>query len=173
MKKYEYTFRNTPGDYFLYRMGNIYSSPRALVNVIFTVAIIVLIAAKWTGTNWLGHLIMVVMLLIFPVFQPLFSYFASIRDAVSIRVDTTLTFDEDGMKIHVYKHSQHIRWRDFYSVRKRRSMLLVIPDGMHAYLLTNRILGSEKDELYNALTEQIQQYSKYADRNAGTNRKKR
>ena len=113
MKKYEYTFRNTPGDYFLYRMGNIYSSPRALVNVIFTVAIIVLIAAKWTGTNWLGHLIMVVMLLIFPVFQPLFSYFASIRDAVSIRVDTTLTFDEDGMKIHVYKHSQHIRWRGF------------------------------------------------------------
>ncbi|SEA14304.1 YcxB-like protein [Lachnospiraceae bacterium NK3A20] len=161
--KFEFNFRNTPGDYFLYRMGNIYRSWLCVINIVFTAAIIALIWAKWSDTNGLGKAIMVIALLVFPVFQPLFTYFSSIRDALSIRENTTLTFDELGLKIHVFKHSQHIAWKDFYALVQRRTMLLIVPDGQHAYILTNRILGSQRDELASFCEGKIAQYSRFQD----------
>jgi len=47
-------------------------------------------------------------------------------------------------------------------VIQRRSMLVVVPDQMHASLLTNRVLGTddEKKRLYAFMTEQLKKAGK-------------
>ena len=104
--RYEYTYRNTPGDYWKFRMENYYRNWTALVSIVFTLSILALIIAKWNATNGLGKALMVIFLLVFPLFQPLYIYLISIRDAQALQVDTTLSFDETGMEIKVQKHLQ-------------------------------------------------------------------
>ena len=133
--KYEYTFRNTAGDYALFYLGNTYHSMMAIVNLIFTAVI-----------------------------QPLAIYVRSTKDVKQVnQVDTWIGFDDAGMHIKVKEHEQLIRWHDFYPVVKRKAMLVVIPDGIHAYLLTNRILGTTKDELYAYITDKVNTLSVHKD----------
>ena len=167
--RYEYTFRNTPGDYWKFRMENHYRNWTGLVSIVYTLSMLALTITKWNSTNGLGKALLLIFLLVFPLFQPLFVYFISIRDAQAIKADTTLSFDETGMEIKVLKHVQRIPWKSFVPDEKgggmviqRRSMLVVVPDQMHAYLLTNRVLGTddEKKRLYAFMTEQLKKAGK-------------
>lgn len=167
--RYEYTYRNTPGDYWKFRMENYYRNWTALVSIIFTLSILALAIAKWNATNGLGKAILIILLLVFPVIQPLYIYMISIRDAQALQVDTTLSFDGTGMEIKVQKHLQRIPWKSFVPDEKgggmvicRKSMLVVVPDQMHAYLLPNRVFESDarKKELFDFMTEQLRKAGK-------------
>ena len=167
--RYEYTYRNTPGDYWKFRMENYYRNWTALVSIIFTLSILALMIARWNATNGLGRALMVICLLVFPLFQPLFMYFTAIRDAQAVQVDTTLSFDTTGMEIKVQKHVQRIPWKSFVPdetgggmVINRKSMLVVVPDQIHAYLIPGRAFESEakKKELFDFMTEQLRKAGK-------------
>ena len=164
LMKYEYTYRNTPEDYWKFRIENYYRNWTALVSVVFTLSILALTLSKWNATNGLGKAILVLLLILFPVIQPLFTYFTSIRDAQAIKVDTTLAFDEKGMEICVQKHIQRIPWKKFVPNEKgggmvilRKSMLVIVPDQIHAYLIPNRAFGTakEKEVLFSFITGQL------------------
>ena len=73
--RYEYTFRNTPGDYWKFRMENHYRNWTGLVSIVYTLSMLALTIAKWNSTNGLGKALLLIFLLVFPVFQPLFVYF--------------------------------------------------------------------------------------------------
>jgi hypothetical protein len=165
----EYTYRNTPEDYWLFRMENYYRNWTGLVSVVFTLSIAALAFAKWNATNGLGKVLLVIFLIIFPVFQPLLTYFRSIRDAQAIKVDTTLSFDMKGMYIRVLDHKQTIPWNSFVPdnegagmVVLRKHMLVIIPDQIHAYLIPNRAFDSEdaKKGLYDFITARLDKASK-------------
>ena len=146
--EYRFTWRNTPGDFFRFRFSNLYRQWTVIVNIVFTAAFAALIYAKWSDTNLLGHILMIVGLLMFPVIQPAAVYIASWLEARKIPYETELTFDEKGMGIQVKEHRQFIRWPDFHGAKMRRGYLMVIPDGNHAYLLPDRVLEDRKQELY-------------------------
>ncbi len=167
--KYEYTYRNTPGDYWKFRMENYYRNWTAIVSIVFTLSILVLTITKWNATNGLGRAIMILLLLVFPLFQPLYIYLISIRDAQSLQVDTTLSFDTAGMEIKVQKHLQRIPWKAFVPDEKgggmaisRSSMLVVVPDQIHAYIIPNRVFESDarKKELFDFITDQLKKAGK-------------
>ena len=167
--RYEYTYRNTPGDYWKFRMENYYRNWTAIVSIVFTLSILALAIARWNATNGLGKAILIILLLVFPLFQPLFIYMTSIRDAQAVQVDTTLSFDTTGMEIKVQKHVQRILWKSFVPDEKgggmaigRKSMLVVVPDQVHAYLLPNRVFRSdaEKKELLDFMIDQLKKAGK-------------
>lgn len=167
--RYEYTYRNTPGDYWKFRMENYYRNWTAIVSIVFTLSILALAIARWNATNGLGKAILIILLLAFPLFQPLFIYMTSIRDAQAVQVDTTLSFDTTGMEIKVQKHVQRIPWKSFVPDEKgggmaigRKSMLVVVPDQVHAYLLPNRVFRSdaEKKELLDFMIDQLKKAGK-------------
>ncbi len=167
--RYEYTYRNTPGDYWKFRMENYYRNWTAIVSIVFTLSILALAIARWNATNGLGKAILIILLLVFPLFQPLFIYMTSIRDAQAVQVDTTLSFDTTGMEIKVQKHVQRIPWKSFVPDEKgggmaigRKSMLVVVPDQVHAYLLPNRVFRSdaEKKELLDFMIDQLKKAGK-------------
>lgn len=161
---YQFTFRCTIGDFFRYRMENVYRNWIGFVEILFTVIFLILIIFKWNDTNAVGKTLLVVFTLLFPVIQPLCIYIAARRDVSAInKEDTTLTFEDTGLHIQVKDHKQFIMWRDFYPIIKRPAMLVVTPDGIHAYLLTNRILKDKKQEVYDYCMERIRKYSKHGN----------
>ena len=146
--KYEYKFRNTKSDYFIFNMSNIYSQWTALVNIVFTVAMAVLIASRWSDAHIFFKGIMVFGLCLFPVIQPVSIYIRSSAQAESIKDETVLSFDDVGMHISVNSHGQLIKWKDYKTTINRPFVLIPIPDGQHAYILTDRILKGQRRELF-------------------------
>ncbi len=145
--RFEYTYRNTPGDYWRFYMGNTYSQWTGIVNVIFTAAFIALAVSRWTDTNILGKILMVLAVMIFPVFQPLAIFLRSLRQAGAIKPETKLSFGEKGIGITVEAHHQDIGWEKAQLPVKRPGLLVVFPDSQHAYLVPDRVTGEEKQEL--------------------------
>lgn len=157
--QYEFTYKNTPADYWKFYMGNTYKQWTGIVNVVFTAAMIALIVSRWQMTNGLGKTLMVIALLIFPVFQPLAIYLRSVKESASIRPETTVRFDENGMEILVQSHRQHVAWKEFYPPMRRPGLTVVIPDAAHAYLIPDRITGEQKEPLYQFIAQQVNQKS--------------
>ena len=63
--RYEYTFRNTPGDYWKFRMENHYRNWTGLVSIVYTLSMLALTIAKWNSTNGLGKALLLIFLLVF------------------------------------------------------------------------------------------------------------
>ena len=146
--KYEYTYRNTTADFFKFYIGNVYSQWTGIIGIVFTGAIIALMISKWGTSGPVFRAIMVIALLLFPVVQPLGLYLRSMKMAENIKPETTLIFDDRGMGILVQLHSQRIPWKPEASVVKRPGLIVVSPDGVHLYLLPDRVTGEQKEELY-------------------------
>ena len=146
--KYEYKYRNTVGDFFFFNMTNIYIQLTGLVNIIFTVAMLVLIASRWSDSHIFFKGIMVFGLLLFPVIQPICIYLKSAKQVEGTSCDTELCFDETGMHIRVQDHNQLIKWKDYKATVNRPFVLVPVPDGKHAYILTERILKGQHTDLY-------------------------
>ena len=77
--RYEYTFRNTPGDYWKFRMENHYRNWTGLVSIVYTLSMLALTITKWNSTNGLGKALLLIFLLVFPLFQPLFVYLSTCK----------------------------------------------------------------------------------------------
>ncbi|MCR5770923.1 MAG: hypothetical protein K6G87_06775 [Butyrivibrio sp.] len=146
--EFKFKFKNTTGDFFVFNMSNIYSQWTALVNIIFTVAMILLIVSRWGDSHIFFKGVMVFGLILFPVIQPLCIYLRSAKQAESITESTELTFDDGGMHIRVKDHDQLIKWKDYKTTINRPFILISIPDGKHAYILTDRILKDKRKALY-------------------------
>ena len=144
---HSFTYRNTPGDYWRFYMSNIYHQWTAVVNIVFTFAVLALIIARFRDASSVFQALMILALLIFPVFQPLAIYLRSRKQALAITVDTTLTFDEGGFGIRVRDHRQRILWKDFHGALLRADLIVLMPDEIHAYLLPDRVTGEKKESL--------------------------
>ncbi len=153
--KYQYTYRNTPSDYWQFYMGNIYRNWTGAINVIFTAAFFVLTVRKWAEYPLWARGLCVLAVLIFPLFQPLAVWGRAVRTAENITEETTLGFDGSGMEIRVKDHVQRIPWDRFFDrgLLRLRGLLVVIPDGNHAYLLPDRVTGGEKEALAALIAE--------------------
>lgn len=161
--QYEFTYRNTPGDYLRFRLDNTYHVWTGIVNIVFTVVFVVLLFTRFGSTNLLGKILIIIGLLVFPVIQPLAMYLVARKESGKIQVETTLRFNESGMQILVQEHRQDFLWRDMYPLVKRSTMIIVTPDGMHAYLIPNRAMGDQREAFWQFSEEQIRKYSKHAD----------
>lgn len=145
--RYEYTYRNTPGDYWRFYMSNIYHQWTAVVNIVFTLAALVLIIARWRGAHPILQGLMALAFLLFPALQPLAVYLRSRRQAAAIREDTTLTIEDGGFGIRVRAHRQKILWKDFHGAMSRAGLIVLMPDEIHAYLLPDRVTGGDREKL--------------------------
>ena len=152
---YSYTYKNTPGDFLRFRLGNTYSQWTGIVNVVFTAAMVGLIARFWNATNGLGKGLMVLGVLLFPLFQPLAMWLSGIKQAASIEPETTLELTEQELVIRVLVHEQRIPWKKCAGLQRRLGITILIPDASHAYLLPDRVTGSKAKEVYAFLQEHL------------------
>ena len=146
--KYQYTYRTTASELWQLSMYYIYGSMVGLCNILFTAAVIALMVSRWqTAPTW-QRLLFVAALCLFTVLQPLAIYRRARRQAARIQADTTLGANEAGIHIQVGDQRADLKWSSIKRVSKKPTMLILFSDTSHGYVLSNRVLGGERDEFY-------------------------
>jgi hypothetical protein len=93
--------------------------------------------------------------LVFPVIQPLATYGMCVKQLENMPRDMELRFDDVGVHVSTGGQSELIRWNKVKNAIKRSNMIVVMSDDSHGYMLTNRVLGDQKQEFYDFLCGKI------------------
>ena len=156
---YQYRFRNTAFDFWLFYMTETYHSLAGVVNVVFTAAALMLIISRYSQANTFFRCLMVLALIFFPIIQPVAIFGRSVKEAEKIKAQTLVSFDGSGMEIRVDheggEHKQFFAWKDVDRMVRRLTFIMIFPDKVHGYLLTNRIVGNERAELEKFIREHL------------------
>ena len=136
-------------------MTRTYKSLVGLVNVIFTVAMILLTIRFWATASDLLRVLMVFGCILFPIIQPLAIFGNSVKQLENLPRDMELLFNEGGVRVFVGDESELLRWNRIKNAIRRNNMIVVMSDDSHGYMLTNRALGDQKEEFYQYICEKI------------------
>lgn len=153
---YQYKSEVTAFDFWKLTMRQTYHSVAGVCNIVFSVAIILLTVKFWNGASDIAQVLMLFGCLLFPVIQPIAIYGKAKAQARALPKDVELLFDDTGLHVTVGEEKEDIRWKRI-RIRKQSDMLLVFSDACHGYMLTNRVLGEEKDAFYTYAKTRIEQ----------------
>ncbi len=145
----------TVWEYWQLSMYYIYGSMVGMCNVIFTVAVISLIVARWDVAGDFMKGLMVIGCCLFTVVQPGLLYQKARKQAAANTEETWLGFDEQGIRVRVGRESSLVRWKQIRRISKKPTMLVIFSDASHGFVLTNRVLGEERKDFYQYLRSRM------------------
>lgn len=132
-------------DFFRLSMRKTYKSPLGICNIVFTVAAILLTLRFFSVASAWVRPVLILMCMIFPVFQPLSVYFRAGNLASGIPKGLTLDINDDGILVSVGSQSETIEWRRVKALIDNKDMLILAVDGNNGYFLTNRVLKDNRE----------------------------
>ena len=153
--EYKYMCDVKASDLWKMAMVRTYKAAIGVVNIVFTVAMILLVFRFWKTAPDILRVLMIFGCLVFPVIQPLATYGMCVKQLENMPRDMELKFDDVGVHVSTGGQSELIRWNKVRNAIKRDNMIVVMSDDSHGYMLTNRVLGNEKEEFYNFLCSKI------------------
>ena len=153
--EYKYMCDVKASDLWKMAMVRTYKAAIGVVNIVFTVAMILLVFRFWKTEPDILRVLMIFGCLVFPVIQPLATYGMCVKQLENMPRDMELKFDDVGVHVSTGGQSELIRWNKVKNAIKRNNMIVVMSDDSHGYMLTNRVLGNEKEEFYNFLCSKI------------------
>ena len=153
--EYKYMCDVKASDLWKMAMVRTYKAAIGVVNIVFTVAMILLAFRFWKTAPDILRVLMIFGCLVFPVIQPLATYGMCVKQLENMPRDMELKFDDVGVHVSTGGQSELIRWNKVRNAIKRNNMIVVMSDDSHGYMLTNRVLGDEKEEFYDFLCSKI------------------
>ncbi len=152
---FEYICDVKASDLWKMAMTRTYRSLLGIVNIVFTVAMILLTIRFWGTANDMVRVLLIIGIILFPVIQPLAVYGRSVRQLEDMPRNMELAFDDSGVHVSANGKREDIRWKKIKNAIKRGDMIVVMSDDSHGYMLTNRVLGEDKDAFYDFLCRKI------------------
>lgn len=153
--RYEYTYRNNGRELWQLSMYYTYGSMVGLCNIIFTVAVMALAVSRWEEAGMLMRCVLVLGCLLFTVIQPAMVYYKAVRQAASITRDTQISFDDSGIHVTYAGERSDLKWGTIKKVSKKPAMIVIFSDTTHGFVLTNRVLGSEREDFYSYIASKV------------------
>ncbi|MDF2614637.1 MAG: hypothetical protein K0S71_2423 [Clostridia bacterium] len=154
--KYKFTYQTTALDLWQLSMYGIYGSMAGLCNVIFTVAMVLLSTKLWEDASIFVKMFLVIGICLFTVIQPLAIYMRAKRQALRLPKDMKIEFDDKGIHIKTEKQSSDLKWSTIKGISKKPTMVVIRSTTKHGFVLTNKVLGKQKEALYNYVVSKIQ-----------------
>jgi hypothetical protein len=153
--EYKYMCDVKASDLWKMAMVRTYKAAIGVVNIVFTVAMILLTFRFWKTAPDILRILMIFGCIVFPVIQPLATYGMCVKQLENMPRDMELKFDDVGVHVSTGGQSELIRWNKVRNAIKRDNMIVVVSDDSHGYMLTNRVLGDQKQEFYEFLCGKI------------------
>lgn len=153
-----YRFENKvkPSDFWLLSMHHTYHSTVGICNIVFTLAMFALVYRFGKTVGDAVEVLLFFGCILFPVLQPFFVYLRARGQAMLIPEKLVLTFDDRGLFVEVGTQTQSIPWKKITSVTKEYNMVIVCSDARHGYIITNRMLGKQKQDFWAFIQSKIQ-----------------
>ena len=146
--QYQYQCNIKATDLWRLSMHRTYHSFIGVCNIVFGVSTILLAFRFWNRVGDLIQSVLFLLCLMIPVVQPLGVYLRAKAQVMAIPQGTELAFKEDGIHVSLSGQYELIRWKRVKSIVKEAGMLIVFTDASHGYMLTDRVLGNEKEQFY-------------------------
>lgn len=150
-KKAEYRFQVKLGakEFWLFSMYHANKGATGLFGLIFTVAALFLLVTKWTEVDTSYRILLVVCALMFTVWQPGVLYLKARRQAAlpAMQIPVELILNTEGLTVSQKEEQITVSWEQLFQVVELSNMLILYTDSIHAYLLTNAVMGEEKNGL--------------------------
>lgn len=146
--QYQYKCYIRAADLWRLSMYRTYHSPVGVCNIVFGVSALLLTYRFWNQVGDFAQALLFIMCLIIPVIQPLGVYLKAKTQAAVSPQGTELVFKEDGIHVTLGSQYERVPWNRVKNIVKEAGMLIVFTDANHGYMLTNRVLGREKETFY-------------------------
>ncbi|MBR1477455.1 MAG: YcxB family protein [Lachnospiraceae bacterium] len=156
--EYKFKMDIKPMDFFKTTMSRTYRSMTGVVNIVFTVAMILLAVNFLGSVNAFFAFLIIIGCILFPILHPLAIYGQSVKQTEGVPKGVELTFNDKGMHIEVKDKNETIPWKKIPKVVKQSDMVIVMSDNMHGYMLVNRVLGDKKEEFYEYVLGKIKEH---------------
>lgn len=153
--KYEYTYKNTASELWQLSMYQMYGSIVGMCNLVFTFGMGALLISKRNSGNNVLIGILIFLVCWFPIIQPFLIYKKCQKQENSIIDNTNIIFDNVGIQAIFGKQRANIPWTKIKKISKKPTMLIVFTDGKHGYMLSNKVLGADKESLYDFILSKI------------------
>jgi hypothetical protein len=149
-------YQTTAFDLWQLSMYGIYGSMVGVCNVIFTVAMVLLTVKFWGAANGFMKIIFIAAICLFTVIQPAVVYMRAKRQVAAVPHDMEIGFDDNGIHVRTEKQSSDLKWNTIKGVSKKPSMVVIFSTTKHGFILTNKVLGKQKEAFYNYIISKIQ-----------------
>lgn len=155
-------------DLWLLSMYHTYHSLIGVCNVVFGVAMIAMSVRFWNEVNVNWQAALFFLCLIIPVFHPLGVWMKAKAQMRMIPQGTELRFAENGLEVTLGEKKEQIPWKKIKGAKREGNMIILFTGGGHGYMLTDRVLGDEKEEFYSYVKAHV-----YASENQTSGKRKR
>lgn len=153
--KYKFTYQTTAFDLWQLSMYSTYNSMVGVCNIIFTVAMTLLTVKFWNGVNIFIKVLLIMGILLFPIIQPIAVYLRAKRQIAMMPHDMEIGFDDYGVHVKTKNEKSDLKWKTLKGVSKKPNMIVIFSTNKHGFILTNRVLGKQKEEFYKYVVSKI------------------
>ncbi|MCD8395985.1 MAG: YcxB family protein [Lachnospiraceae bacterium] len=155
-------------DYWLLSMYHTYHSMIGVCNLVLFGAAVALLVRFWGEVNVNVRVFLVAFVLLIPVFHPLAVWIQARSQAKATPQNTELAFGEPGVYVTLEGKHELIPWNKVKGAKREGNMIILFTGGGHGYMLTDRVLGKEKEEFYDYVKSHV-----YASEGKNPQKKKR
>ena len=153
---YKFTYKTSPFDLWQLSMYSIYNSMVGVCNIIFTVAMVLLSGRFWQDVNIFVKVLLIMAICLFTIIQPMVVYIRAKRQLSAISQDIEIGFDDYGIHVKTGNKKSDLKWHTIKAVSKKLGMVIIYSTTKHGFVLTNKVLGKEKQAFYNYVLLKIQ-----------------
>lgn len=151
--EFSFRYKVKPQNVWVLGMVNMYRSMAGVVNIIFTLSMVLLALRFWTGAAASLKILIAAGILIFPVFQPLLIYLRSRKIVSRMPSDLKMTIDDKGIEVASEDNRSHIDFSDLKSILKIRGLLVLHTHSQQSFILNGETLEGQGEKLYSFLSQ--------------------
>lgn len=153
--RYQFEYRTTATDFWQLSMYYIYGSMVGVCNIIFTIAMFLLTMKFWGEVNSLTKLLLIAACCLFTIIQPVIVYRRAKKQVAAVPDDMKILFDDKGVHVQTSHQSSDLKWNMIKRVSKKPNMIIVFSTTTHGFILTNKMLGKQKEVFYKDIVSKI------------------
>ena len=155
--RFNYSVR--PADLWVLTMVNIYRSMMGVINIVFTLSMVLLAVRFWdVAPDW-GKLLITAGILLFPLLQPVSIFFRCRKIVGTMPQDIVISFEKKGITTSSGGQNSLLEYGSVRSVVRVFNMLIIYSRSKQGYILSDRILEGRGKELYNFLKKNVKSQS--------------
>ena len=110
----------------------------------------------FSGIHIVLKCLLIFAVCLFPLIQPLVVYLRARKQAKSMPKNVHLEFDDKGMHVSVGDQKEDIDWDSVAGITKKPTLMVVFSSARHGYLLTNKMLGEQKEDFYKFILSKLE-----------------
>ncbi len=153
--EFRFKYQVRPESLWLLSMHNMYKSMVGLVNIIFTVSMVLLAFRFWPELRLSLKLAVAAGILLFPLFQPLFLFLRSRKIVSRLPGDLEMIINAEGLVITSGESRSVIAYADLKSILRLRGMLVLSAKSGQTYILGKVILEDKEQSLFDFLSKNM------------------